>query len=76
MKEYVSELRKQYAEVEAMTEAEVFAEYDECKAVVLDEIGSDIDYYEDRIYGTEIPTMCYDVDPAFGSWEEVNRMFV
>lgn len=69
---YVAE----YERVEAMTNEEVIKEFncdedeENAKSYILEDIQSYIDWF-----GYEEPEISDGLDPAFDSWEEVNRMF-
>ena len=76
MKEYVYELRRELTKVCSMTESEVMSDYGESRDDVITELERQIERYE-REEDEEIPVCStYHLDEAFGSWEEVNRMFV
>lgn len=75
MKDILKGLYETYREFLAMSEEEIMNEYGDKKSDIIADIESEIDYYESKM--NEKPSgMIYDVDPAFSSWEQVNRMFV
>lgn len=75
MNEILKGLYETYREFLAMSEEDIMNEYGDKKSDVIADIESDIDYYESKL--NEKPSaMIYDVDPAFSSWEQVNKMFV
>lgn len=77
MDEFMKGFYKEYQEVLAMTEEQVMEEYGDCKSYVLSEYEKEIDEYEKREEDNEESSCsCYHLDPAFSSWEQVNRMFV
>lgn len=75
MKDILKGLYETYREFLAMSEEEIMNEYGDKKSDIISDIESEIDYYESKI--NENPKgMVYDVDPAFSSFEQVNRMFI
>lgn len=77
IKEELNKMCKAYQRVLNMSEAEVFAMYEESKEECIASFEAEIDHLEETIYGhEENEDITYGLDPAFSSWYEVNSMFV
>ena len=73
----LTQMMREYQEVLSMSESEVIASYEDCKADVVASFEAEIDYWYDAIYGEkEVPTMTFNLDPAFASYDDVVRMFI
>ena len=75
MKDILKGLYETYREFLSMSEEDIMNEYGDKKSDIIADIESEIDYYESKMNKSS-SGMVYDVDPAFSSFEQVNRMFI